>query len=178
MRWCYRNITLFHPGRVKGGGPELGEVEVPEWWGVQPPAGGWDEDSGGQGTQGEAGLQWAAAIGHRRPPSQEQPPEGPRQDLIPQGAAEEESWAGATSCRWEVGANEHEGERAPVADQEQLWASGGDIRQQEGGERWDAVSDKKLMSEIFILHKFLCCLDLKRSCPSCFFGRNMLQIFI
>ena len=37
----------------------------------------------------------------------------------------------------------------------------------------DAVSDKKLMSEIFILHKFLCCLDLKRSCPSCFFGRNV-----
>ena len=36
----------------------------------------------------------------------------------------------------------------------------------------DAVSDKKL-SESFILHKFLCCLDLKRSCPSCFFGRNV-----
>ena len=29
----------------------------------------------------------------------------------------------------------------------------------------DALSDKKL-SENFILCKFLCCLDLKRSCPS------------
>ena len=41
----------------------------------------------------------------------------------------------------------------------------------------DAVSDKKLMSEIFILHKFLCCLDLKRSCPSCFLVGMLLQIF-
>ena len=50
-----------------------------------------------------------------------------------------------------------------MADQELLQATGVDE---------DAVSDKKL-SEIFILHKFLCCLDLKRSCPSCFFGRNV-----
>ena len=39
------------------------------------------------------------------------------------------------SCRREMGADKYERERAPVADQEQLGASGGDIRQQAGGER-------------------------------------------
>ena len=72
--------------------------------------------------------------------------------------------------------DEHEHEGAPVADQELLRATGGEVgifanKKVERDE--DAVSDKKLMSEIFILHKFLCCLDLKRSCPSCFFGRNV-----
>ena len=50
-----RSLHWVNPcGGVQGGEPERGEEEVSECRGVQPPAGGGDEDSRGQGTQGEA----------------------------------------------------------------------------------------------------------------------------
>ena len=59
---------------------------------------GRDEESRGQGTQGEAGHQWAVPRGHRR--HQEHPQEGPRKDQRPQGATDDERWPRWWAWTW------------------------------------------------------------------------------